>query len=546
MEAHRIDLIALGSTVPVKRSFGNSISTSFETKSIISAVEGVIKDSVQGYVLFLQQGVQLDEKVIYDITHHEQPITVWYDDRVTNSFYVSRVIEYVSPGIYFNLKTSEEGFSIWNMSLQCLLVKKDLLKTVRFLDSRFVSTKGALVEWLYRMLYSGVLIKRERMMINPQFIHNGEMAMEDDLRFIQYQFGTKWFAWISMRYMLDGLISPSVSWNVFRKVRQEKSIAEQTKMSYSHWKEINLNDEKYKISIIIPTIERYSYLVTVLTQLKKQSILPLEVIVIDQSAKVLRNPELFKGYDDIGLQYFEMEKTGQCRSRNLGLMQCKGDYILFIDDDVEVKPDLLENHIKCLKYFNADVSCGVCDEVDAGPIPKEYTFIRHSDVFPTNNGMVKRSVLEKTGLFDMAFDHGQRADGDLGARIYKSGARMILNPEIRVLHHRAPRGGLRKHNVRKMTYSSSRKYITHFRIPHVTEMYLNKMHFSKREQREYLIQTLLGLFSIRGSMSRKLMKIVYAFIMFPSILYKIRRRNRIANIMLRSFPQIPHLEGLKG
>jgi GT2 family glycosyltransferase len=156
--------------------------------------------------------------------------------------------------------------------------------------------------------------------------------------------------------------------------------------------------------------------------------------------------------------------------------------------------------------------------------------------------MVKRSALEKSGLFDMAFDHGQRADGDIGARAYKAGIKMILNPEIRVLHHRAPRGGLRKHNVRKVTFSSSRKYITHFRMPHVTELYLNKRHFSEREQYEYILLSLLGMFSIRGNLLKKAIKVCYGLIMIPFVKREIRKRARAADEMFKKYPQIPQLK----
>jgi glycosyltransferase involved in cell wall biosynthesis len=246
---------------------------------------------------------------------------------------------------------------------------------------------------------------------------------------------------------------------------------------------------------------------------------------------------MFPGYD-IGLIYLTQETAGQCTSRNQGLLKSTGDYILFIDDDVELKPDVIEDNLKSMEYFDADVSCGVCDEAGALPIPPEFNLIRHSDVLPTNNGMVRRSALRKSGLFDLAFDKGQRADGELGARLYKSGARLILNPEIRVLHHRAPRGGLRKHQVRKVTYTTSRKYITHFRLPHTTEIYLNKLHFSETEQREVIVLSLLGCFSIRGGFIKKLLKTMFGILMFPALLIKAYNRSKAARKMIKQYPQI--------
>jgi hypothetical protein len=165
-----------------------------------------------------------------------------------------------------------------------------------------------------------------------------------------------------------------------------------------------------------------------------------------------------------------------------------------------------------------------------------------ADVLPTNNGMLKRSVLAATGLFDLAYDRGQRADGDLGARIYKRGVSLILNPEIRLLHHHAPVGGLRKHKARKVTFATSRKFINHFRLPHRTELYLNKRHFSKKQQREAIYLILIGTFSIRGNRLRKLMKIIFAGFLLPYHFFLIWSRDKEATEMLLTYPQIPALK----
>ncbi|MEJ7712205.1 MAG: hypothetical protein WKF84_20670 [Pyrinomonadaceae bacterium] len=61
-------------------------------------------------------------------------------------------------------------------------------------------------------------------------------------------------------------------------------------------------------------------------------------------------------------------------------------------------------------------------------MPEAFTYLRASDT-PTNNTLIRKDVLSKSGLFDLAYDRGQRADGDLGMRIYLSGAVMILRSE---------------------------------------------------------------------------------------------------------------------
>lgn len=536
----RIDVISLEATKPFNWKAGESITAQFNVQSIIEAVSSLL-DSSHGAIVFLGKDLLINEEEIGKNIHSEPAIGTWYDERAAYPLGSPRVTQLLSPGIYFNLPLASSGFSIWNISLGCLVVRKEVIRSLGFLNPSYATVQGALIDWIFRLLYGGVLMKGAKLLQGNAITSKtlNHIPVQDEFRYIMNRLGKRWLTWSLIRYTMGGLATLSEALKAYKLVKNEAILKAPKPLNHENWRKLALQKKNYKISIIIPTIERYPYLITALNQLMLQSIMPFEVIIIDQTPKKDRKPELFDGYEKIGLRYFSMDKSGQCGSRNLGLLESSGDYILFIDDDVEVKPELLEQHIRCIEYFDADVSCGVCDEVDAGPIPHDYSFIRHSDVFPTNNGMVKRSTLEKSGFFDMAFDHGQRADGDLGARIYKTGARLILNPEIRVFHHRAPRGGLRKHNVRKVTYSSSRKYITHFRIPHPTELYLNKQHFSAREQKEYILLSILGMFSIRGNRSRKLLKICYALIMMPFTIHKIGKRKRIADHMKLKYPQIP-------
>jgi glycosyltransferase involved in cell wall biosynthesis len=397
----------------------------------------------------------------------------------------------------------------------------------------------ALVEWLYRALFKGVLFRpAEQVNVRPSSI---KYPTTDQLLFIRLRWNKAWFVYVLIRYLLMGRVDNTCTVTNLRSLWKLRSAIQSKPIRHEGWKDHDLMQSAYPVSVIIPTVERYSYLFTVLKHLQKQTIKPREVIVIDQTPVKLRQEQFVQDFGDIGLIYLTLETLGQCTSRNMGLLKSTGDYILFIDDDVELKPDVIEKHLKCLEYFDADVSCGVCDEVGAGPVSPDFNLIRNSDVLPTNNGMVRRSALMKSGLFDRAFNQGQRADGELGARLYKSGARLILNPEIRVLHHRAPRGGLRKHQVRKVTYATSRKYITHFRLPHATEIYLNRLHFSKAEQQEAIVLSLLGCFSIRGGFIKRVAKVLFATFIFPVLLIRIYNRSKVAGNLLKQYPQVDFL-----
>jgi glycosyltransferase involved in cell wall biosynthesis len=221
--------------------------------------------------------------------------------------------------------------------------------------------------------------------------------------------------------------------------------------------------------------------------------------VVDQTPAKDRDTDLSADFADLPLVVFHLDRAGQCSSRNAGLKEVTGDYILFIDDDDEIPPHLIEDHLRGLAQSRAQVSSGVADEEGAGPLPEDFTYTRTSNVFPTNNTLVMKEVLRQSGLFDLAFDRGQRADHDLGMRIYLSGALMILSPEISVFHHHAPAGGLRTHKARIITYAGSRHRLGVRHLPSVTEFYLALRYFTPRQVREMFWLRAFGTFSFQGS-----------------------------------------------
>jgi glycosyltransferase involved in cell wall biosynthesis len=247
-------------------------------------------------------------------------------------------------------------------------------------------------------------------------------------------------------------------------------------------------------------------------------------------------------FSDLPLNWLQLDIAGQCSSRNAGLKASSGDYILFLDDDDEIADDLIERHLVCLQQFDCDVSNGVVKERGAGELPENFKLLRMSDVFPTNNTMIRRELLHRSGLFDLAYDRGQRADGDLGMRVYLTGHLMVLNPCISLLHHHAPVGGLRTHGQRAVTRASSRKSLFHVNLATKSDLYLAKRYFTPRQVRELLWINLLSSFSVKGPWFRKLAKATIALLILPKTLNRLRRNSVDAGRMLQSFPQIDALQ----
>jgi glycosyltransferase involved in cell wall biosynthesis len=164
--------------------------------------------------------------------------------------------------------------------------------------------------------------------------------------------------------------------------------------------------------------------------------------------------------------------AGQCTARNLALTACTGDLVLFLDDDDELPDDLIARHLARLEQTGADSNCGIAVEPGEVDLDPAFRRLRQSDVFPTNNSLLRVEALRTSGLFDLAYDRGERADHDLGMRLYLGGCRLVLDPAAEVLHHHAPRGGLRSHAARVATYRASRHSLTARHTLAPTELYL--------------------------------------------------------------------------
>ncbi len=150
-------------------------------------------------------------------------------------------------------------------------------------------------------------------------------------------------------------------------------------------------------------------------------------------------------------------------------------------------------------------------------------------------------MLHRSGLFDLAFEKGARADADLGHRLYLAGALLVLDPGIRVLHHHAPAGGLRQHGARKATFAASRRRLFARHLPEPTEIYLMLRYFSPRQVAEALRQRAAGTFAVRGGSLRRLLRAVWALLLLPHTWHHVARSRRRAKAMLGEYPRIPHL-----
>src|SRR5690606_4788191 len=106
---------------------------------------------------------------------------------------------------------------------------------------------------------------------------------------------------------------------------------------------------------------RQEYTLQLLDDLKNQTYLPSQVIVVDATPEESREESLYQPENYPFEVRFHWQTTkGSCRARNEAILRCTGDYIVFGDDDIRIPSNFIENHIRLLQTYKA----GACNGLD--------------------------------------------------------------------------------------------------------------------------------------------------------------------------------------
>ncbi len=122
-----------------------------------------------------------------------------------------------------------------------------------------------------------------------------------------------------------------------------------------------------KISVIIPTYNRFKYLLNSIQSVKNQTYKNIEIIVINDCStqKEYYNYDFGTGVKFINLPQNTKKIFGYvCTNyvRNVGIKQSTGKYIAFLDDDDIWFPNKIESQLNAMKRTGCKMSCteGIC------------------------------------------------------------------------------------------------------------------------------------------------------------------------------------------
>lgn len=176
------------------------------------------------------------------------------------------------------------------------------------------------------------------------------------------------------------------------------------------------------ISVVITTYNRAHLLPRAIKSVLKQTLKPLEIIVVDDGSSDTTS-EVIKAFPTI--RYIKKENAGISSARNYGIKAAKGRYIAFLDDDDVWLEDKLKLQYAQKSDFSHTNEIWIHNnkEVQQKAHHKKpegwcfYENINFCKISPSTV-MIKKEIFEIVGFFDESLEVCE--DYDMWLRILKS------------------------------------------------------------------------------------------------------------------------------
>jgi glycosyltransferase involved in cell wall biosynthesis len=200
------------------------------------------------------------------------------------------------------------------------------------------------------------------------------------------------------------------------------------------------------IDVIIPTIGRKPYLYDFLTDLNSQTLLPVNVIIVEQNPDPGSQSELDFIHGEnwkFNICHIFSHLPGVCNARNIAIEKLESEWAFLADDDVRITRDFLKQCMDEISVIGNDAFT-IANKQPNEELIKNTT--RQFETFGTCSSIVKRNIIENL-RFDLRYEFGFGEDADFGMQLRNKGIDIVYLPEPVIQHLKAPAGGFRtKHH----------------------------------------------------------------------------------------------------
>ncbi|MBF0503478.1 MAG: glycosyltransferase [Candidatus Omnitrophica bacterium] len=190
------------------------------------------------------------------------------------------------------------------------------------------------------------------------------------------------------------------------------------------------------VSIIMPIYNRLDYVKDALNSLLAQEHAPIEIIIVDDGSTTDVQGFISKNFSSDKIRFFKKPHTGLSDSLNRGILESRGDFIVFLDDDDLLHPQMISESMRVLldmpcdmvvvgyQYFTGELNTSnrhdpyrissFQDELLNNILRKNFT--------PINTLVLKKSIIQKAGLFNVSMETCM--DWDLWCRVMAQGVKI--------------------------------------------------------------------------------------------------------------------------
>jgi glycosyltransferase involved in cell wall biosynthesis len=209
------------------------------------------------------------------------------------------------------------------------------------------------------------------------------------------------------------------------------------------------------IDVIIPCYNQGRYLAEAVESMLGQSYPHVGVIVVDDgstddtSAVAARYGER--------IRYIRKENAGRCAARNTGILEARGEFVVFLDADDYLWPDALQRLMEAAAntpegaVFHGssqmvDINGRPLAGVTKPPLPADvFHALLKDNYFAIHALAIRRSALANVGLFDVHLELSE--DWDLWLRLAAVGCRFVAVPEAVAVYRRYPGNSSRNYEA---------------------------------------------------------------------------------------------------
>ena len=409
-------------------------------KHITAALIAVSKQFPETLIIWCHKAFvnSINTDLLHSIFHHKR-ILASYNPSELN--YLPNQIGYVDREFYLKINKTV-SYPTWVTSSNIGGVNSSVINSLVNQLNPKVSFDYFLISLAKRAMVNGLFCYSEPKLLKTNtsvLIETPKASTSDLFLFVKQHYKWVWVFFLSMCYFVYErkiVLFPLLKSLFFKRLSQDLNlegvVVESTKSII----------EKKTIDVIIPTIGRKEYLYDVLKDLASQTLLPKNVIIVEQNTLSGSVSELhyLKTEDwPFTIKHTFTHQSGVVNARNIALSQITSEWVLLGDDDNRFDQFLIE------QLFSHMLCYGVASGLTVYLQPHEkQTFFKtgQTPIFGGGNAIIKSSLLN-TISFNPKYEFNYGEDTDFGMQIRLSGEDVAFFSDIKITHLKAPIGGYR-------------------------------------------------------------------------------------------------------